>query len=80
MLALTWTPRSPVQQAGPPILATMPPFLPLPAQLAVSRGHDLSVNMHVDDATKGGLGGWRNTLLFSPLQQYSGCAHGRWAT
>lgn len=41
-------------------------------QLAVSRGHDLSVNMHVDDATRGGLGGWRNTLLFSPLEPFSG--------
>jgi hypothetical protein len=41
-------------------------------QEATKRGFDLEVNMHVDDATKGGLGGWRNTLNFDPLQPYSG--------
>jgi hypothetical protein len=45
-------------------------------QVATSRGLDLSVNLHVDDATRGGLGGWRNTLNFSPLQKYGGL---RWA-
>jgi hypothetical protein len=42
------------------------------AQVATARGLDISVNMHIDDATKGGLGGWRNTLNFDPLEQYSG--------
>ncbi|KAL4438699.1 hypothetical protein ABPG77_006303 [Micractinium sp. CCAP 211/92] len=63
---------------GPPGQADIARFrdsLKACMQLAVSRGHDLSVNMHVDDATKGGLGGWRNTLLFSPLQQFSGLSY-----
>ncbi|PRW39302.1 Palmitoyl-monogalactosyldiacylglycerol delta-7 chloroplastic [Chlorella sorokiniana] len=38
-------------------------------QLATSKGHDLSVNLHIDDATQ--LGGWRNTLNFDPLELYS---------
>lgn len=37
-------------------------------QLAVADGLDIAVNMHVDDATGGGLGGWRNTLNFDPRQ------------
>eukprot|EP00887_Chlorella_sp_A99_P008196 scaffold12.g8196.t1 len=39
---------------------------------AVDHGFDLAVNMHVDDATNGGLGGWRNTLEFDPTTPYSG--------
>ena len=52
---------------------------PPPIQLAVDRGHDISVNLHVDDATLGGLGGWRNTLNFDPTQPYSGVRWGSWA-
>ena len=39
---------------------------------ATARGFDIAVNVHVDDATRGGLGGWRNTLVFDPLERYSG--------
>ncbi len=38
----------------------------------MASGFDLAVNMHVDDATGGGLGGWRNTLNFSPRESYGG--------
>ncbi|GAB4813506.1 hypothetical protein N2152v2_000552 [Parachlorella kessleri] len=41
-------------------------------KVAVASGFNLAVNMHVDDATNGGLGGWRNTLDFSPLDKYGG--------
>lgn len=58
-------------------LSLTPSPQPTLKQLATSKGFDLSVNLHVDDATKGGLGGWRNTLLFSPVQPYSGL---RWAS
>ncbi|KAL4440114.1 hypothetical protein ABPG75_003115 [Micractinium tetrahymenae] len=64
--------------SGPPGQADIARFrdsLKACMQLAVSRGHDLSVNMHVDDATKGGLGGWRNTLLFSPLEPFGGLSY-----
>ncbi|KAI3431611.1 hypothetical protein D9Q98_004660 [Chlorella vulgaris] len=44
-------------------------------KVATARGLDISVNMHIDDATKGGLGGWRNTLNFDPLEQYSGISY-----
>ena len=40
-------------------------------QVATDRGFDISVNLHVDDATKGGLGGWRNTLNFNPVEPYT---------
>jgi hypothetical protein len=52
------------------------PGISLTVQQATSKGFDLSVNLHVDDATRGGLGGWRNTLNFSPLERFSGI---RWA-
>ncbi|EFN52791.1 hypothetical protein CHLNCDRAFT_138435 [Chlorella variabilis] len=44
-------------------------------QVATDRGFDISVNLHVDDATKGGLGGWRNTLNFNPVEPYSGVSN-----
>jgi hypothetical protein len=49
--------------------------LSLPLQAAVAAGFDLAVNMHVDDATGGGLGGWRNTLNFSLRQKYGGLSY-----
>lgn len=44
-------------------------------KVATDRGFDISVNLHVDDATKGGLGGWRNTLNFNPVEPYSGVSY-----